>query len=620
MKITQLRNKLLLGAVAISILVALASMLAVSWVISQQHLNQSSELLRKAFRIVDDSLDERKANLLAASRQLATQNNLGSTIWYLAQYAQSGVDRETLFNTYQQLVKDTYKIGRVAKLSRVFIYDSAGHLVSFALFDSSSDKVGFVERFPKPLFQVGILQNGEEFNRQKLQAINSVAKVSLRFGGPLPRQESVHYAVEDGLLAIESHVPIMGVAFDPATGKQEIKQLGLVATVQPLDQTYVDHLARLTDLKINLFTPQGFSLGGVTAYRSPDWSRAEIISDPGKPAITLNEIVIDGAGFYQCLMPLYSGKNLIGTIAALHSKELVRKNTWEMIQTLGLIAVACLLFIFPFAWFFAASISRPLTALSHIFRGVASGEQTGNLSKELGQLEKEKNRHDELGNLTQNFIAMDEALRQKIQQINEINASLEQKVEQRTQELRLANDELTKLAAHDVLTGLPNRKLLSDRLQQALATARRNSAHLALMYIDLDDFKPINDTYGHATGDLLLKETAGRIQDCVRESDTVARIGGDEFLVLLPLIETEQDAIMVAEKIRLTLNQPFELAGERLCISSSAGIAIYPEHGSEEAVLLKNADAAMYDAKESGRNVVKMFCPAKRAMATERLA
>jgi diguanylate cyclase (GGDEF)-like protein len=251
---------------------------------------------------------------------------------------------------------------------------------------------------------------------------------------------------------------------------------------------------------------------------------------------------------------------------------------------------------------------------------VASGEQTGNLSKELGQLEKEKNRHDELGNLTQNFIAMDEALRQKIQQINEINASLEHKVEQRTQELRLANDELTKLAAHDVLTGLPNRKLLSDRLQQALAIAKRNSAHLALMYIDLDDFKPINDTYGHATGDLLLKETAGRIQDCVRESDTVARIGGDEFLVLLPLIETEQDAIMVAEKIRFALNQLFELAGERLCISASAGIAIYPEHGSEEAVLLKNADAAMYDAKESGRNVVKMFSPAKHAMATERLA
>ena len=173
---------------------------------------------------------------------------------------------------------------------------------------------------------------------------------------------------------------------------------------------------------------------------------------------------------------------------------------------------------------------------------------------------------------------------------------------------RKANEEkIQRLAHYDTLTDLPNRRLFSDRLQQALATAKRDKAHLALMYFDLDRFKPINDTLGHDIGDLLLKEVAKRVQDCLRESDTAARMGGDEFVVLLPAIEAEQDAMVVAEKIRHTLNRPFELVGHSLHISSSIGVAVYPEHGSDEETLLKNADTAMYHAKESGRNMVRFF-------------
>lgn len=165
------------------------------------------------------------------------------------------------------------------------------------------------------------------------------------------------------------------------------------------------------------------------------------------------------------------------------------------------------------------------------------------------------------------------------------------------------------LAHYDPLTDLPNRTLFTDRLQQALAIAKRDKAHLALMFIDLDKFKPINDTLGHDVGDLVLKEVAQRIQNCLRESDTVARIGGDEFIVLLPVIETEQGALGVAEKIRHLLNQPIELAGRSLDISSSTGVAIYPVHGIDEKQLIKNADTAMYYAKAGGRNNVKIYRP-----------
>jgi len=172
---------------------------------------------------------------------------------------------------------------------------------------------------------------------------------------------------------------------------------------------------------------------------------------------------------------------------------------------------------------------------------------------------------------------------------------------------KVEEDRTQYLAHHDALTHLPNRVLIADRIRQALAKARRDRTRLALMFVDLDRFKPVNDELGHDIGDLLLQEAARRLQDCMRESDTAARIGGDEFIVLLPTIDAEPDARVVAEKIRHALCQPFELAGHRLDISCSIGVAIYPEHGSNDEQLLKHADIAMYHAKQSGRNNVKVF-------------
>jgi diguanylate cyclase (GGDEF)-like protein/PAS domain S-box-containing protein len=163
------------------------------------------------------------------------------------------------------------------------------------------------------------------------------------------------------------------------------------------------------------------------------------------------------------------------------------------------------------------------------------------------------------------------------------------------------------LALHDALTSLPNRALLTERLEQAIVRARRDQLCLGLLYFDLDKFKPINDNYGHEVGDWLLQAVAGRVVDCIRESDTVARLGGDEFVVLLPRLENANDALIVAEKIRNALGKPFIFAEVSLEISASIGVAIYPEHGDEERTLTRNADAAMYHAKKSGRNQVVLY-------------
>jgi diguanylate cyclase (GGDEF)-like protein len=149
-----------------------------------------------------------------------------------------------------------------------------------------------------------------------------------------------------------------------------------------------------------------------------------------------------------------------------------------------------------------------------------------------------------------------------------------------------------------------HRALFSDRLQHALAIAKRDGTRFALLYLDLDKFKPVNDTHGHAVGDLLLKDVAQRMTHRVRESDTVARIGGDEFVVILRAIDGDQSVIQVAQSILEALGQPFLIGELSLQISCCIGAAIYPDHGDDELVLSRVADGAMYQAKHSGRNRV----------------
>ncbi len=174
-------------------------------------------------------------------------------------------------------------------------------------------------------------------------------------------------------------------------------------------------------------------------------------------------------------------------------------------------------------------------------------------------------------------------------------------------EYRTEADRIAWLAHHDPLTGLPNRTLFADRLSQAIRQSRRTQEKLALVFLDLDKFKPVNDTLGHLVGDQLLQAVGERLLDCVRDSDTVVRLGGDEFVVLLPAIDAARDAISVAEKIKQSLGLPFQLESHNINISTSCGIAVCPDHGTEEKQLMKCADAAMYRAKAGGGARVYMF-------------
>jgi diguanylate cyclase (GGDEF)-like protein/PAS domain S-box-containing protein len=184
---------------------------------------------------------------------------------------------------------------------------------------------------------------------------------------------------------------------------------------------------------------------------------------------------------------------------------------------------------------------------------------------------------------------------------------------------KVAESQVQYLAYYDSLTGLPNRSLLNDRLHSALAAARRHKEKVAILFLDLDRFKIINDSLGHSTGDLLLREVATRLKRLSRDEDTVARIGGDEFLVVLPSIHESADAAVTAERIARGMDQEFIIEGRSFKITCSVGISIFPEHGADEETLIKNADAAMYSAKESGRYTFRFFTEEMNAQVVERL-
>lgn len=260
------------------------------------------------------------------------------------------------------------------------------------------------------------------------------------------------------------------------------------------------------------------------------------------------------------------------------------ENVLHETRALGWTTVQMILALAALAVLLAALVARVVTVRLRVM-----AQAVELFSKEHVVRELPSERQDEIGLLARSLNLMQRTLVETMRELNESRHALKH------------------LAQHDVLTGLPNRALFDDRLQQAVSQARRDQLRMGLLFVDLDGFKPVNDTHGHHVGDLLLREVALRMQACVRQVDTIARLGGDEFVVLLPVVEGEQAAQRVADKVCESLRQPFELNGLQLRISASIGVAVYPDHGSDGSKLSQSADAAMYQAKAGGGNCVKIF-------------
>ncbi|MFV1972986.1 MAG: putative bifunctional diguanylate cyclase/phosphodiesterase [Thiohalobacterales bacterium] len=297
----------------------------------------------------------------------------------------------------------------------------------------------------------------------------------------------------------------------------------------------------------------------------------------------------------------------------------------------GYLGIVALVFIFSLfvAFILSARMQRfitdPLLKLSAIARKVTTDKNYS--------LRATGSSRDELGNLILDFNEMLDQIQLRDNELENNKLELEERVATRTIELEAANQEMEKAkknaesvakrmeyhAHHDGLTGLPNRILLNDRLNKALSHARREQSRMALLFLDLDRFKIINDSLGHAVGDQLLRVISRRLKNCVRDEDTVARLGGDEFMVLLPSISGSSDAGRIGNKIIDSLIRPVSCNGHELHITTSIGVSIYPFDGADAETLVKHADISMYRAKELGRNKLVYYTAEMNAESRRQL-
>ena len=259
------------------------------------------------------------------------------------------------------------------------------------------------------------------------------------------------------------------------------------------------------------------------------------------------------------------------------------ENVMREARELGWDTVRLILVLSAGAVLLAALVSRAVTGP---LRQMAAAVQRFSKERVVSELPSERN--DQIGLLARSLNEMQRTIVANIRELDDSRQALRH------------------LAQHDGLTGLPNRALFEDRLRQAMAQARRGAGFLAVLFVDLDGFKAVNDSCGHHTGDLLLTAVAKRIESCVRDADTAGRIGGDEFVILLSAIELERDALAVAEKVRAALAMPFDLDQSTQRIAASIGVALFPQHGDSEHALALSADAAMYRAKAAGGNRVEL--------------
>jgi diguanylate cyclase (GGDEF)-like protein len=321
----------------------------------------------------------------------------------------------------------------------------------------------------------------------------------------------------------------------------------------------------------------------------------------------------------------YEGEH-IGTIYLRSDMKAIHDRLVWFLGIVSIVLLVSLLVTFLLSAQLQRIITDPLLRLSAIARQVSTGKNYS--VRVIGEGK------DELGNLISDFNTMLDEIQSRDRELREHRLKLEERVAQRTRELESANAQLELSrqqaesvasrmeyhAHHDALTGLPNRILLHDRITSELAHARRQQSNAALLFLDLDRFKLINDSLGHAIGDQLLRVISRRLGNCVREEDTVARLGGDEFMVLLPRISGSADAGRIAKKIIDSLIDPVSCNGHELHITTSIGISIFPYDGTDAETLIKHADISMYRAKELGRNKAVYYTAEMNAGSRKQLA
>ncbi|MGB1298337.1 MAG: diguanylate cyclase domain-containing protein [Psychrobium sp.] len=323
---------------------------------------------------------------------------------------------------------------------------------------------------------------------------------------------------------------------------------------------------------------------GLVEYAQVVDEKNELFVQFGNPALQAQS-VIDDMGYYSITTGLFIEDRAVGQLLLVVNNTQIRESIRVYLTVVVAVIFISLVFSFVLSVWVQRRFATPIIELATLASEISD---SGDYSKRTQTM------------ATGEIALLQDVFNDMLEKTNDRELALEALVVERTKELEALNKQLENQAYYDNLTKLPNRALYEDRLKQSIAAANRENTKVALMFIDLDKFKDINDTYGHAAGDELLCQVGQRLEKQCRAKDSVARIGGDEFTMLFML--EDDDAGEIARRIIDVFQVPFNILDRPMLMTMSLGVAIYPTHGQDFDVLKAKADAAMYQAKQSGRN------------------
>lgn len=338
-------------------------------------------------------------------------------------------------------------------------------------------------------------------------------------------------------------------------------------------------------------------------------SNQQILAEGGDKKLLEREFVADTSlasseldGVFDAYADIKVAGEKYGRVEIGFSTAAIQQLIENTRNTALIRAIFSLLIMGLFSWLLGHYLTRGLNALQQGTKLIAEGD----LGYQINVRGKDELAQTALAfnDMSVKLKRLDEERVKKEAEIHQLNLALEQRVIDRTMQLHDANKQLEHQAMHDALTKLPNRALFHDRLHNTLSGAKRSGELFALVGVDLDLFKEINDTLGHHAGDLVLQHVAVACNKILRDSDTVARMGGDEFAILLPKVTDMAGAVHVAERVLEAIKEPLEIDGHRVEVGASLGVAMFPQHGEDELELITHSDAAMYDAKRKKLGVV----------------
>jgi len=513
----------------------------------------TNERLRHAAQRVVFHFQALESDLRQGVQVVADDHRLVASLQLLNKYEGQGAYNQFLIDEEKKsLAADLLDQLKASFHTDMALYDARGHLVAFAIRQPAGFQLGYrTERNGYPQL-MGRLES--ELSERQLANLQEVDAQHVDYYGAdeLRHGSVITYHRMGDAVGVKAHINVVDGA--DVVGQVELSRRVGASVLNDLS----------SQLGVELH--QGFE--------APS-GHVPIVVSPDVEAISRLTAIEQGTHYVAALQRETVGGTAYLTIRLDRAKhtQLVLANRWQFLLLLAAMSIGTL---FWMRWVARRNLSVPLSALMQQIREVERGHyQTP---------------------------PPDIATGDEWQQISESVTRLAVAVQEREAALERARHEQEYLSNHDALTGLPNRRYFSQRLEHALDLARRRQSKLAVLFMDLDQFKLVNDTQGHDVGDALLVQVAERLKAPLRAGDTLARIGGDEFNLLLEDLATVKDAEWVAEKLIAALRAPFEVLGRTIETTISIGVAVYPRDGVDSVALLKNADLAVYKTKDNGRN------------------